>query len=108
MSIENMKRISEAEDEAVSIRRQAQADVRKIAEQSKRDVAALLEKSRGDANAGYREKIQQAEAEAQDAYDKRLGEVASECEAMKTMARRHLPEAVSLITGKVVSTSGIG
>ena len=36
MSIESMKRISECEEEAVSIRRQAQADARQIFDQGKK------------------------------------------------------------------------
>ena len=49
MSIENMKRISAVEEEAVSIRRQAQADVRRLAEQSRKEAADLLENAKKQA-----------------------------------------------------------
>ena len=99
MSIEYMKRISAAEEEAVSVRRQAQTDARKDAEQ-------LLEQAKKKAEAAYQEVIRNAEAEAQKAYDKRLAEVAAECDAMKKRAAEKLPSAVKVITGKVVNLSG--
>ena len=106
MSIENMKRISAVEEEAVSIRRQAQADVRRLTEQSRKQVADLLENAKKQAESRYQEAIRLAESEAQAAYDERLAEVARECEALKTKAAGKLPEAVGLIKGKVVKSSG--
>lgn len=106
MSIEHMKRISTAEEEAVSIRRQAQADVRKLTEKGRKDAADLLNEAKAKAEKRYQEVVRQAETEAQTAYDARLAEVAKECEAMKALAENKLSEAVGVIKGKVVNTSG--
>ena len=106
MSIEYMKRISAAEEEAVSVRRQAQTDARKLAEQGRKDAEQLLEQAKKKAEAAYQEVIRNAEAEAQKAYDKRLAEVAAEGDAMKKRAAEKLPSAVKVITGKVVNLSG--
>ena len=75
MSIESMKRISECEEEAVSIRRQAQADARQILDQGKKQAEELLEAARKQAADDYRATLTQAEAEAGAAYDKSLAEV---------------------------------
>ena len=104
MSIESMKRISECEEEAVSIRRQAQADARQILDQGKKQAEELLEAARKQAADDYRATLTQAEAGA--AYDKSLAEVQKECSQMKSEAKSKLPKAVEIITGKVVKSSG--
>ena len=107
MSIESMKRISECEEEAVSIRRQAQADARQILDQGKKQAEELVEAARKQAADDYRATLAQAEAEAGAAYDKSLAEVSEkECSRMKSEARSKLPKAVEIITGKVVKSSG--
>ena len=106
MSIESMKRISECEEEAVSIRRQAQADARQILDQGKKQAEELVEAARKHAADDYRATLAQAEAEAGAAYDKSLAEVQKECSRMKSEARSKLPKAVEIITGKVVKSSG--
>ena len=106
MSIESMKRISECEEEAVSIRRQAQADARQILDQGKKQAEELLEAARKQAADDYRATLTQAEAEAGAAYDKSLTEVQKECSQMKSEAKSKLPKAVEIITGKVVKSSG--
>lgn len=105
MSIDNMKRISEAEAEAVSIRRQAQIDARRIAEQGKQAAESMVEAAKKTANAEYQKTIRQAEDVANALYERRLEEVAAECDAMKERAAAKLPDAVKVITGKVVNTS---
>lgn len=106
MSIESMKRISECEAEAVSIRRQAQADARQTLDQGRKQAAEIVSDARRQAEENYRSVLSQAEAEAGDAYDERLRAVQAECESMKLEARARLPEAVKIITGKVVKSSG--
>ena len=93
MSIESMKRISECEEEAVSIRRQAQADARQILDQGKKQAEELVEAARKQAADDYRATLA-------------LAEVQKECSRMKSEARSKLPKAVEIITGKVVKSSG--
>ena len=102
MSIDYMKQISDAESEAVSVRKRAVTDARAIADQGRRQVEEILDQARGDADQKYQQVIRQAEAEAETAYQKRLQEVAEECDAMKAQAEKNLPEAVKVIIGKVV------
>lgn len=106
MSIEDMKRISEAEEEAVSIRRQAQADARQIQEEGRRQAAQVLEDARKLADSSYRQVLRQAEESAEKDYQARMAQVAQECDAMKAGARERLEKAVEIIAGKVVKSSG--
>lgn len=106
MSIENMKRISGSEEEAVSIRKQAQADSKKLLEQGKKQAAELVETARKQADDAYRDTLRQAEAEAEKAYQTRMAEVAAECDAMKAQAEKRLAKAAQIIAGKVVKSSG--
>ena len=105
MSIESMKRISACEEEAVSIRKQAQADAKQMLEQGKKQASDILETSGKQADEQYRQTMAQAEAEASEIYSKRMAEVTAECESMKQQAAAKLPEAVKIITGKVVNSS---
>lgn len=106
MSIESMKRISECEAEAVSIRKQAQTDARLVLDRGKKQAAEIVAAAKKEATENYQAVLSQAEAEAQAAYDARLQAVRDECSSMKTEARARLPEAVKIITGKVVKSSG--
>lgn len=101
-----MKRISECEDEAVSIRRQAQTDARLTLEQGKKQAAEIVSAAKSQAEENYRQTLNQVEAEAQLTYDERIRAVQDECVSMKAKARAKLPEAVKIITGKVVKSSG--
>ncbi|MBO6163699.1 MAG: hypothetical protein J6N77_01480 [Lachnospiraceae bacterium] len=105
MSIEHMKRISAAEEEAVSIRRQAQVEVRRLTEKGRKDAADLLDQAKKQAEARYQEAVRTAETEAGASYEARLTEVAKECEALKALAANKIPEAVEVIKGKVVKSS---
>ena len=106
MFIENMKRISEAEEEAVSIRKQAQADVRTLQDQSRRQAAEITETARKQADTRYQQVMRDAELKAEDAFRQTLAAVAEECESMKAKAQAKLPEAIQIIAGKVVNSSG--
>ena len=106
MAIEKLKQISEAENEAVSIRRQAQSEARKIADTAKKQAQQLLAEAAVTADDGYRKAIHAAEEEAEKAYEARLLEIRSECKALKQEASARVPEAVRAITGKVVNNSG--
>jgi|GEM_PF-637092 len=106
MSIENMKRISETETEAASIRKSAGNVARNIVDDAKKQAAALVEQAQTEADGKYKDAMDEAEREAAKDYDVRLAEVAEECAGMKERARAKLPDAVKLIMGKVVNTSG--
>jgi len=106
MSIENMKRISDTETEAASIRKSAGTAARSVTEDAKKQAAVLVDQAQKEADGKYKEVMDGAEREAEQAYDARLKEVAAECAGMKERARAKLPDAVKLIMGKVVNTSG--
>ena len=106
MAIEKLKQISEAENEAVSIRRQAQSEARKITDTAKQQAQQLLAEAAVTADDGYRKVVRAAEDEAQKAYETKLLEVRSECKALKEEASTRVPEAVRAIMGKVVNNSG--
>ena len=106
MSIENMKMVSEAEAQAVTIRTDAQTEARKTLDAGRKEAAALLEAARVRADEAYRQALAKAEEEAQEAYDAHLKAVKEECAGMKAQAQGHKEEAVKRIIGKVVGTGG--
>lgn len=106
MSIESMKRISQAEEEAVSIRRQAQTEAKLTQDQSKKQAADIISAAKKQAEENYRAILAKAEEEAEAVFEGKLAAVQNECESMKSEARAKLPEAVKIITGKVVKSSG--
>lgn len=105
MSIESMKRIAETEEQAVSIRKQAQADAKQMLEQGKKQASEIWDNSQKCADEQYRKAMAQAEAKASELYSKRLSVVNAECKSMKQQAQTRLPKAVKIITGKVVNSS---
>ena len=106
MSIENMKRISDAETEAASLRRDAAYKAKLILDEGRKQAESLTEEARRESDKNYRAAIAFAGQQADQAYEARMTEVAAECAALKQRARARLPEAVRLITGKVVGNSG--
>lgn len=106
MPIENMKRISETETQAASIRKTAAADARAIAAEAKKQAEQIVEQAHKDADTSYKAAMDVAEQEATAAFDAHLADVGKECGTMKNKASNKLPEAVQLIMGKVVNTSG--
>ena len=63
MSIENMKMVSEAEAQAVTIRKDAQTEARKTLDAGRKEAAALLETARVRADEAYRQALAKAEEE---------------------------------------------
>ena len=106
MSIENMKMVSEAEAQAVTIRKDAQTEARKTLDAARKEATALLEAARVRADEAYRQVLSDAEEQAQAAYEAHLKAVKEECAGMKAQAQGHKEEAVKRIIGKVVGTGG--
>ena len=102
MSVENMKRISEAEAEADRIRKEASAEARRLVESGKKEAAALLEKKRSLSEKSYADAMAAAEEEAQSEYEAYLSEIRKECDMQKAMAESKKKKAVDYILGKVV------
>ncbi len=105
MAVENMKKISQAEEESARIRRQAQEEARKIVSDAKKEAARLRGEIIQQAEDAYSSAIAFAENEAQTAYDGRMAAAQDECGQMRDTARGHMPEAVQFIIGKVVNAS---
>lgn len=106
MSIENMKRISQAEAEAVKIRKDAETEAKRTLDAGRKEAAALAEEASRKADEAYRSVMADAEAKARDAYEQHLKTVEKECEEMRASAQGHKEEAIRVIMGKVVGTSG--
>lgn len=106
MSIENMKRISQAEAEAVKIRKDAEAEAKRTLDAGRKEAAALLEEAGRKADEAYRTAMAEAEGKAKDAYEQHLEAVEKECGEMRALAQGHKEEAIRVIMGKVVGTSG--
>lgn len=106
MSIENMRQISQAEAEAVRIRTDAAAEAKRTLDAGRKEAAAVVEKARAEAEEAYRAAMAQAEKEASGAYEEHLKSVEQECRTMQALAQGHKEEAVKVIIGKVVGTSG--
>ena len=106
MSIEKMKQISQAEAEAVRIRTEAAAEAKRTLDAGRKEDLAVVEKARAEAEEAYRAAMARAEAEAAGAYEAHLKSVEQECGAMQALAQGHKEEAVKVIIGKVVGTSG--
>ena len=105
MAVENMKKISQAEEEAAAIRRQAQDEARKIVSDAKKEAAGLKREMIRQAEDSYDNAIAFAEGEAQNAYDSRLASAQDECQAMRDPARERMAEAAEFIIRKVVNAS---
>ena len=106
MAIEKLRQISLAENEALSIRRQAQTEARRIADDAKKRAVELKMQAAREAEEEYKKVIRAAEEEAEKAYGERLEEIRSECEALKKEASLRIPDAVNAIKGKVVNNIG--
>lgn len=106
MSLEYMKQIAKAEEEADEIRKTAAADAKAAIDAGRREAQVLKDNAAREARAAYEAVIAEAEEKAANAYDQKLAEVAKECEAMKAEARKNMDAAVDIIIGKVVDTSG--
>ncbi len=103
MSLEAMKKITEAEQDTQSRRAGAAAEAKKLVSDAEKAGRALVEQARAQAEAQAKEAMAQAESRAARRTEEILAEKRSDCDALRSAARERLPAAVELIVGRVVS-----
>ena len=92
MSLEAMKKITEAEQDTQSRRAGAATEAKKLVSDAEKAGRALVEQARA-----------QAESRAARRTEEILAEKRSDCDALRSATRERLPAAVELIVGRVVS-----
>ena len=103
MSLEAMKKITEAEQDTQSRRAGAAAEAKKLVSDAEKAGRALVEQARAQAEAQAKEAMAQAESRAARRTEEILAEKRSDCDALRSAARERLPAAVELIVGRGVS-----
>lgn len=103
MSLEAMKKITEAEQDTQSRRAGAAAEAKKLVSDAEKAGRALVEQARTQAEAQAKEAMVQAEARAACRTEEILAQQREACSALQAKARARLPAAVELIVGRVVS-----
>ena len=102
MSMEQLKKVREIEVQADLIRREGQAEAKRIVEQSKIEAATALEKARDSAETQHQIDIKSAEDDANDMYDEMISEAKANCNAEMKRAEKKMDEAVEIVFRKVV------
>ena len=103
MSLEAMKKITEAEQDTQSRRAGAAAEAKKLVSDAEKAGRALVEQARTQAEAQAKEAMVQAEARAACRTEGTLAGRRGDGGAPRCAARERLPAAVELIVGRVVS-----
>lgn len=103
MSMEAMKKVTEAEQLVQSRREAAAVEGRQMIAQAQRDGELLVQQVRQSAEAQVRELMAQTEAATAEKTKQVLAEAEKKCVQFRQDARQRLDEAASFIAGRVVS-----
>lgn len=106
MSIEVLKFIKKAEEEAEDIIMKSAADARKIILQAETKSRQLLEKLDSDIEEKRKKIISEAEESANTEIKIKMEEITQQCTDIKRKAREKIDEAVSIIVGRIVKLNG--
>ena len=103
MSMEQLKKVREVEVQADLIRKEGQAEAKRIVEQAKIEAATAHDEARDSAETQHQIDIKSAIDDANDMYDEMISEARKNCNAEKKRSEGKIEEAVEIILRKVVS-----
>lgn len=106
MSIEVLKYIKKAEEEAEEIIKKAAADARQIVLQAENQSRQLLEENESDIENKRKKLISEAEESANAEIKARMEEIARQCADIKARAMERIDDAVNIIVGRIVNLNG--
>lgn len=102
MALEDIRKVTQAEQEGQQLREQAAAAARQTAAQAEREGRQLVEDARRNAEERARQLLVEAEQEAAARTARVLDEARQECDELIRTARTRLDKAAALIAERVV------
>ena len=102
MALDDIRKVTQAEQEGQQLREQAAAAARQTAAQAEREGRQLLEDARNDAYAKAKDLMEQAEQDAAARTARVLDEARQDCDELIRAARANLDKAAALIAERVV------
>ena len=102
MTIDVIKDIKEVEAEAEQIVRQSQNSARQKVADAQAESSRIIEQAESDAQKEAEEMIREAESRAEEEISKIKIQVSMECADVKDAANKKFPEAIDIITGRIV------
>nr|WP_312576511.1 hypothetical protein [Sedimentibacter sp.] len=106
MSIEVLKLIKEAEEQAELIKKEAAQHVKQIATNANAETSRILDEASAKAESSKLDVIKVAESEAQLIYDQIINEAETKCKDILQSAESNMDKAVSIILERIVKTNG--
>ena len=102
MTIDVIKDIKEVESQAEQIIRQAQTTARQTTDDARAESVRILEQAVEDSRIGTDEMLKKAESKAEEEISKIRIQVSMESAEIKDTARKKFPEAIDIISGRIV------
>lgn len=102
MALEQIILIKESEAEADAIRKKSMAEAKQQLVDGEKQAAELVEQADGEAHRFYRDAMEKAREEAENAYHVTIHRMEKECNAIEMEAKSRLEGAASIIVERVV------
>ena len=102
MAIEQIKKVKEAEDQGLDIRRKSESEAKRVLEEAEKEAALTIEKAQREGEDLYRAHLSKAREEAESYYQSILEKGQADCNKILAGAEHNMEGAVSLIVGRVV------
>nr|WP_315020647.1 hypothetical protein [uncultured Aminipila sp.] len=106
MSLEQIKIIKDTEESADKIRRESVEESKHLLQRANQKAGEIIQAAKNKGELSYKEVISEAETEAQLTYNQIISDAEKQCETILSTAVEKLDEAVSVIVGRIVKTSG--
>lgn len=106
MSIDVIKVITEAENKAESIRKEASLKAKQIIANANSEASDILEEARKTAEINRLKVLNNAESEGQNLYVNIINEAKINCDNVLKQADKNMDDASSIILERIVKTSG--
>jgi V/A-type H+-transporting ATPase subunit G/H len=103
---EVIKGIKETEAKGEEIRRNAQAESRRVIQEAQQKAAELVRRGVAEAEAERRELLAQAEQQAQQAVIPVQQRAAADVEQLRAAARARQEEGIKMVMERIVKTDG--
>jgi vacuolar-type H+-ATPase subunit H len=106
MSLEQIRRVKEAEEQAESIRKESAEEAKLLIQKANQRAAQMVEEAKTKGAIFYKEMISKTQTEAQLTYDDMLKEADKQGETILSAATDKFDDAITAILRRVVRTSG--
>ena len=103
MSFQDIKKVTQAEQDTWTKKAEAQAEARQIVAAAQKSGAAMVEQARSKAEEQVKTLMSKAEEAAKQQSEKTLAANAEACKAMRKQAETRLDKAADLIVRRVVN-----